>query len=60
MYAGILLLWMCPPGTQQRGAVACPLPWCTSMALGCRVPTVGHCSTTVAHCGTALQPMCSY
>ena len=28
-------LWMYPPGTQQQGTVNCPLPRCTSKALGC-------------------------
>ena len=52
--------WMCPPGRQWQGTFDCPLPWGTSIALGCRVPTVGHCSTTVAHYSTTLQPTCSY
>ena len=52
--------WMCPPGKQWQGTFDCPLPWGTSMALGCYVPTVGRCSTTVAHYGTPLQPTCSY
>ena len=52
--------WMCPPDRQWQGTFDCPLPWCTSMALSCRVLTVGCCSTTVAHYSTTLQPTCSY
>ena len=52
--------WMCPPGRQWQGTFDCPLAWCTSVALGCRVPTVGCHSTTVAHYSTTPQPMCSY
>ena len=52
--------WMCSPGRQWQGTFDCPLPWGTSMALGCHVPTVGRCSTTVAHYGTTLQSTCSY
>ena len=52
--------WMCPPGRQWQGTFDCPLPWCTSMAIGCRVLSVGHHSTTVTHYGNTLQPMCSY
>ena len=41
--------WMCSPGRQWQGTFDCPLPWCTSMALGCCVLTVGRGSTMVAH-----------
>ena len=27
---------MCPPGKQWQSTFDCPLPWCTSRALGCR------------------------
>ena len=35
---------MCPPGRQRQGTVDCPLPWCTSKSLGCRMLQKGCCT----------------